>query len=207
MDITSGCRHHTTPPQLLKRHDSYIKFIPKSIVGSYLSAFKLNPLFVALSTVIEVLFVGAIWKYYDTKTMLFFLSYALGGILILELINYLEHYGLQRKLKEDGTYERVNIRHSWNAPSPAFKLPLLQAPKALRPPRKCPEALSDPLQLRGLTTTASWILGLPPYRLLPQGKLNGIQKWFDMMDPLVEEYREVGQRSQPQVTGYCRAEG
>jgi alkane 1-monooxygenase len=92
------------------------KFIPKSIVGSYLSAFKTNPFFVALSTVIEVLFVGAIWKFYDTKTMIFFLSYALGGILILELINYIEHYGLQRKLKEDGTYERVNIRHSWNAP-------------------------------------------------------------------------------------------
>lgn len=92
------------------------QFVPRSIVGSYRSAFKTNPLFVALSTIIEALFVGAIWKYYDTKTTLFFLSYAAGGIFILELINYIEHYGLQRRLKEDGTYERVNIRHSWNAP-------------------------------------------------------------------------------------------
>jgi alkane 1-monooxygenase len=101
--------HHkwvSTPhdPATAPKGMTLYQFIPKSIIGSYLSAFKIKPLFVALSTIIEVLFVGAIWKYYDTKTMIFFLSYALGGILILELINYLEHYGLQRKLKEDGTY-------------------------------------------------------------------------------------------------------
>ena len=40
---------------------------------------------------------------------------ALGSIMLLELTNYIEHYGLQRKQLPDGTYERVTIRHSWNA--------------------------------------------------------------------------------------------
>jgi alkane 1-monooxygenase len=32
-----------------------------------------------------------------------------------EAVNYLEHYGLERKL-ENGVYESVKITHSWNAP-------------------------------------------------------------------------------------------
>jgi alkane 1-monooxygenase len=33
----------------------------------------------------------------------------------LELINYIEHYGLTRKHLGDGKYERVQPHHSWNA--------------------------------------------------------------------------------------------
>jgi alkane 1-monooxygenase len=33
----------------------------------------------------------------------------------LELVNYVEHYGLMRKHLGDGKYERVLPRHSWNA--------------------------------------------------------------------------------------------
>lgn len=36
------------------------------------------------------------------------------GILILETINYVEHYGLQRERRADGRYERVRPVHSWN---------------------------------------------------------------------------------------------
>jgi alkane 1-monooxygenase len=38
--------------------------------------------------------------------------------LMFEAVNYLEHYGLQRKLLPgtDKVYESVNITHSWNAP-------------------------------------------------------------------------------------------
>lgn len=41
---------------------------------------------------------------------------AAGSVLILEAINYVEHYGLQRKEISPGEYEKVNITHSWNAP-------------------------------------------------------------------------------------------
>ena len=34
----------------------------------------------------------------------------------LEVINYVEHYGLERRLIAPGRYERVTHRHSWNAP-------------------------------------------------------------------------------------------
>ncbi|MCL4120145.1 UNVERIFIED_CONTAM: hypothetical protein GTU68_053299 [Idotea baltica] len=37
------------------------------------------------------------------------------GVLLLETINYVEHYGLRRKKKESGRYERVKPHHSWNS--------------------------------------------------------------------------------------------
>ncbi len=36
------------------------------------------------------------------------------GISLFELINYIEHYGLLRDKKEDGTYSRTMPEHSWN---------------------------------------------------------------------------------------------
>lgn len=44
-----------------------------------------------------------------------FLVQAFVGVWQLELINYIEHYGLTRKHLGDGRYERVLPRHSWNA--------------------------------------------------------------------------------------------
>ncbi|WP_340064121.1 alkane 1-monooxygenase [Ascidiimonas aurantiaca] len=47
------------------------------------------------------------------------LSYALAcaviGFLLLETINYIEHYGLLRQKKPSGRYERVSEKHSWNS--------------------------------------------------------------------------------------------
>jgi alkane 1-monooxygenase len=44
-----------------------------------------------------------------------FLLQAFVGVWQLELINYIEHYGLTRKHLGEGKYEHVRPRHSWNA--------------------------------------------------------------------------------------------
>lgn len=44
-----------------------------------------------------------------------FLVQASIAIIHLELINYVEHYGLERKKLPNGKYERTNISHSWNS--------------------------------------------------------------------------------------------
>ena len=44
-----------------------------------------------------------------------FVAQALAAIFQLELVNYVEHYGLTRKHLGDGKYEHVKPRHSWNA--------------------------------------------------------------------------------------------
>lgn len=40
---------------------------------------------------------------------------AVAAILVLETVNYVEHYGLERRLVAPGVYERVGPRHSWNS--------------------------------------------------------------------------------------------
>ena len=44
-----------------------------------------------------------------------FAGQALVAILVVEAINYIEHYGLQRELTGSGTYERVAPYHTWDS--------------------------------------------------------------------------------------------
>ena len=46
---------------------------------------------------------------------LFFFVQSILAFSLLELVNYVEHYGLKRKEIKAGQYERVNPLHSWNA--------------------------------------------------------------------------------------------
>lgn len=45
----------------------------------------------------------------------FFVAQAVFAIWLLELTNYIEHYGLTRRHLGEGRYEHVQPRHSWNA--------------------------------------------------------------------------------------------
>lgn len=45
----------------------------------------------------------------------FWIGQAGVAILLLELFNYIAHYGLQRRRDAGGVYERMDARHSWNS--------------------------------------------------------------------------------------------
>ena len=72
--------------------------------------------YLILSIVAEVLFTALMFFMFGFKGGIVFLISAFGSIFYLEAINYIEHYGLQRKKLPDGNYEKVTIKHSWNAP-------------------------------------------------------------------------------------------
>ena len=46
---------------------------------------------------------------------LYFLAAAFIGIILLETVNYIEHYGLQRQRIAEDKYERAMPWHSWNS--------------------------------------------------------------------------------------------
>ncbi len=64
---------------------------------------------------IQIAFTTGIFLYFGWFTGLCFLNAAVIGILMLETVNYIEHYGLQRKQTEPGKYERAMPEHSWNS--------------------------------------------------------------------------------------------
>lgn len=58
-----------------------------------------------------------------------YLGHALGACVLLEVINYVEHYGLRRALRSDGRYEPPRTRHSWDADFWLSNALLLQLPR------------------------------------------------------------------------------
>ena len=50
--------------------------------------------------------------------IIFVLFHSFVSILLLELVDYIQHYGLQRK-KVNEKYERYNEFHSWNSRHPS----------------------------------------------------------------------------------------
>ena len=48
------------------------------------------------------------------------------GFSLLEVVNYIEHYGLLRQRRADGRYERCRPEHSWNATTSSSNLLLFQ---------------------------------------------------------------------------------
>ena len=74
--------------------------------------FSLLPwMFVAAMTYGSFLLFGA-WQ---ITIPVFLLLQSIFAFTLLELVNYVEHYGLLRKEIAPGRYERVGARHSWNA--------------------------------------------------------------------------------------------
>ena len=63
----------------------------------------------------EVALVVALWAAFGFGAVIFFAVQALIAISLLEIVNYLEHYGMERRLLEDGRYEKIKPQHSWNA--------------------------------------------------------------------------------------------
>jgi alkane 1-monooxygenase len=65
--------------------------------------------------IIEIVFITIIFFVFGWMATLYFLAAAVIGFLLLETVNYIEHYGLQRKNIGDGKYERAMPSHSWNS--------------------------------------------------------------------------------------------
>ena len=76
--------------------------------------------------IIQVLFVSSIYFVFGTQITIYFLFAAVMGFLLLETVNYIEHYGLQRKININGKYERVQPFHSWNSNHPVGRIMLFE---------------------------------------------------------------------------------
>lgn len=126
--------HHknvSTPedPSSARKGEPVYFFWGRSIVMAYLSAWRLevdrlkSKGFAFLSfhndmlkfQIVQLVFLVGIYYFFGWWAMLAFLMAALIGILQLETVNYIEHYGLSRNKSEGGRYERVMPRHSWNS--------------------------------------------------------------------------------------------
>lgn len=65
--------------------------------------------------VFQVAYLLTVLFVFGPKVLLFAFAAGIGGFILLETVNYIEHYGLIRLKKSSGRYERVSEIHSWNS--------------------------------------------------------------------------------------------
>jgi alkane 1-monooxygenase len=123
--------HVSTPedPSTAKFNQNLYSFWLQSVVGTYKKAWKiqlnLNSVnkqsFFSLKndmfwfTVIQASYLVVVYFFFGFNGLLFAIFAGVVGFLLLETINYIEHYGLKRNLLTSGRYERVSEKHSWNS--------------------------------------------------------------------------------------------
>jgi alkane 1-monooxygenase len=124
-------KHVATPhdPSTAKYNQSLYAFWPQTLIGTYLSAWKIaneevekkgkrrwslqNEML--LFQLIQLTFVLIILYFFSVKIAILFIVAALIGGLLLESVNYIEHYGLSRTQTTEQQFERVQPHHSWNS--------------------------------------------------------------------------------------------
>lgn len=66
-------------------------------------------------TICNILLLGCIYFFLGAFSFWCFIAAAVFGILLLETVNYIEHYALLRAKNDYGRYEKVKRTHSWNS--------------------------------------------------------------------------------------------
>jgi len=123
--------HAATPedPATAKYKQTVYSFWITSVIRQYINAWKLQrkllkqqnaPLLSPKNdmfwyVIIQLTYLMVIFLIFGQVGLLFAIGAAFVGFLLLETVNYIEHYGLLRKKLASGRYERVQEVHSWNS--------------------------------------------------------------------------------------------
>lgn len=192
--------HHknvATPedPASSRMGESFWAFWPRTVAGSLRSAWSIEKERLARlgkgvwhwenenlqSWAMTVLLFGGLSLWLGPWALVFLLAQAVFGFSLLEVVNYLEHYGLVRQKDASGRYERCQPHHSWNSNHIVTNLVLYQLQRHSdhhANPTRSYQALRHFEQTPQLPSGYASLLMLaycPPL-------------WFRVMDPLVVKH-------------------
>lgn len=125
--------HHVyacTPadPHTARIGESLYAFLPRAILHTYTNAVRIERKRLSRGQykipflhnrilwfgVLQIVLMLTIFFILNTTALMFFLLQNLVAIILLHVINYLQHYGLMRKETDAGKYEKLNVHHAWN---------------------------------------------------------------------------------------------
>ena len=116
-------------PATARYNQTVYSFWFTSVIRQYFSAWKLQSkllsskkqAFLSLKndmlwyTIFQVLYAAIVFYFFGQQGLIFASASGIVGFLMLETVNYIEHYGLLRNKLPSGRYERVREIHSWNS--------------------------------------------------------------------------------------------
>ena len=194
--------HHVnvaTPndPATAKYKQNLYSFWISSVTKTYISAWKIQLKLLKVSkqsflsfkndmifyTLFQFLFLVFIYLNFGLIITIYSIIMSIISFLFLETINYVEHYGLLRKIKPNGKYERVKPHHSWNSNHTVGRIVLYELTRHsdhhFKASKKYQvlESLENSPQLPYGYPTSILISFFPPL-------------WFKIMNPLVRDHME-----------------
>ena len=119
----------TEDPASARYNQTVYSFWATSMVRQYVSAWNIQlellkkenaPFFsfkndMMCYLVLQALYLLLVFLLFSTQAMFAAVLVGLIAAVLLETINYIEHYGLSRLKTKSGRYERVSEIHSWNS--------------------------------------------------------------------------------------------
>ena len=209
-------RHVGTPadPVTARYGESFYRFFPRVLIQSLISSFNAEKSMLARKGLPWHHASNPFWRYLTLQAGFVLLAALIGGwwgvflfsvqafwaVFQLELVNYVEHYGLTRKHLGDGKYENVQPHHSWNATQRASNWLLLNLQRHsdhhYKPNRRFPL-----LQTYDEETAPQLPYGYPlmtMLALLPS-------PWRKVMHPRVRTWRKLHYPEIKDWTPYKRA--
>lgn len=137
--------HHvrvSTPedPASSRLGETFWEFLPRSVSGGVRSAWEIEAASMKRKNLsvwsprnnvlnawaITAALFGTLIVAFGWSIVPYLLIQAVFGFSLLEVVNYVEHYGLLRQKVANGRYERCQPQHSWNANNVASNLLLYQ---------------------------------------------------------------------------------
>ena len=114
-------------PATARKNEPVYIFYFRSIVLGYLNAWKIEKKILDQSGVsnwkneliwshfVQLIYFSILFYFTGLAGVFAFFAAGLIGVLFLETVNYIEHYGLVRKKMFSGRYEPMSEIHSWNS--------------------------------------------------------------------------------------------
>jgi alkane 1-monooxygenase len=116
-------------PASAKKGENLYAFWLRSVFGQYKDAWKLEydrlakawrPIYTLENEMIrfmiyQLVYLGVVAYFWGIMMVFYAIAIAVVGFLLLETVNYIEHYGLRRKILPSGRPEPVLPSHSWNS--------------------------------------------------------------------------------------------
>ncbi|MCY4358780.1 MAG: fatty acid desaturase [Gammaproteobacteria bacterium] len=196
--------HHAyvgTPADSLSPHkgQSFWEYLPRSVARSYLDTWQVERRRMKKRRLPSWHFSNPVWRYVLETAAWYALAFWIGGgwgivvfalicamgIIQLRMADYIQHYGLQRIRLPGGRYERVQARHSWSS---AYRLSNWLYYNAQR------HADHHLVAIRLYPLLGHWSAEDSPQLPGSYSEMGNLllfpKRWFEIMDPLVDQWRE-----------------
>jgi alkane 1-monooxygenase len=178
-------------PATARFGESVYRFYPRTVFGGVVSAWRRDRTRMVSDAAMLIVVYLVIFALFDAAGVLFFMVQSVVGFSSLEVINFIEHYGLTRREVRPGCHEPVGVQHAWNSSHRLSNLLLFNVARhsdhhcdSARPYASLRHLAAAP-QLPARYFAMFMLALIPPL-------------WHRVMDPRVEQWRHA-QATSPAV--------